>query len=293
MRETITAPRVFPRRPERPTLRAMNAQTEPSYRHPWPVRIWHWLNALAVTMLLLTGLLIFNIHPRLYWGEDGHAGMASFASLTASTHDKAAPRFDLQVGSHHWDVTGMMGVIDDEGNDVYVLIAAPFADFQFGATRTWHFAWAWVLVLCLIAYGLYLVIGGRFAAMLLPTRRDLSWRNIGHEFLQHLRFKRARGAAARRYNVLQKISYLIVVFILFPTIVLSGLTMSNAVTAAFPDLFTLFGGRQSARSVHFIAATLMLMFILVHLVQVLVAGFANSMGSMITGRYDIEREDSV
>jgi len=269
------------------------AAPQSMYRHPWPVRLWHWWNALAVTFLLITGLLIFNIHPRLYWGEDGHAGMAAVASLEATSLDKKAPRFELQLGSLHWDVSRWMGAIDDEGNDVYVMFAAMPSDFQFGATRMWHFAWAWTLVLSWIAYSLYLLVGKRFAWMLRPTRGDLSWGNIGHEIMGHLRLRRARGAAARRYNVLQKLTYLVVLFILIPAIVLSGLTMSNTVTAAFPDLFTLFGGRQSARTVHFIAASLMVLFVVVHVVQVLVAGFVNTLGSMITGRYTVPPEESV
>jgi thiosulfate reductase cytochrome b subunit len=269
------------------------APRQTMYRHPWPVRLWHWWNALAVTFLLITGLLVFNIHPRLYWGEDGHAGMPAVASLSATSLDKKAPRFELQLGSLHWDVSRLMGAIDDEGSDVYVMFAAPPTDFQFGATRTWHFAWAWMLALSWIGYALYLVAGRRLSLVLRPTRGDLSWRNVGHELVQHFFFRRARGAAARRYNVLQKMTYLLVLFVLIPVIVLSGLTMSNAVTAAFPDLFSLFGGRQSARTIHFVAASLMVLFVVVHVTQVLVAGFVNSMRSMITGRYTLPPEESV
>ena len=259
-------------------------------RHPWPVRLWHWTNALAVTLSLVTGLLIFNIHPRLYWGEDGHAGMPSILSLSVSDPDPKRPRFELQVGGHHWDVTDWMGVIDTEGNDQYVLVAATPADFQFGGTRIWHFMSAWILVTAWLVYALYVAVGGRLARVLWPTREDRSWRNLAYELRQHLLLRRARGEAAKRYNLLQKISYLAVVLVLMPALILSGLTMSNSVTAVFPDLFSLFGGRQSARSVHFIAAALLLGFVVVHLVQVLVAGFFNSMRSMLTGRYAIEAE---
>jgi len=274
-------------------MSATSASVRPQtiHRHPWPVRVWHWLTALAVIMLLITGALIFNVHPRLYWGEDGHAGMASILSLTAANPRAKTPQFELQLGPLHWNVTGAMGVVDDEGSDVYVLVAGLPADFQFGATRIWHFAGAWLLAGGAIAYGLYLVLGGRLLHMLLPTRQDLSTRNLLREIRQHLLFRRPRGAAARSYNVLQKMSYLAVVFAVIPTLILSGLTMSNSVTAAFPDLFVLFGGRQSARSIHFIAAVVLLLFIVIHIVEVFVAGFTNLFGSMITGRYVIERED--
>ncbi len=262
-------------------------------RHPWPVRAWHWINALAVTLSLMTGLLIFNIHPRLYWGEDGHAGMPAILSLSASDASAKTPHFDLQIGSHHWDVTGLMGLIDIEGSDQYTLIAAPPKDFQFGATRIWHFAAAWLLVTAWLIYGLYLVLTGRFARVLWPTREDRTFRNFKHELKQHVLLKRARGAAAERYNLLQKFSYVVVVTILMPILILSGLTQSNSVTAVFPHLFTLFGGRQSARSIHFLVAVLLLGFILIHVLQIFVAGFFNSMRSIITGRYVAPAEKPV
>jgi thiosulfate reductase cytochrome b subunit len=270
------------------STRTATTTAEIIVRHPWPVRLWHWTNALAVMLSLVTGLLIFNIHPSLYWGEDGHAGMPSILSLAVSDPDPNKPRFELRVGGRRWDVTGLMGVIDNEGSDQYVLVAAPPADFQFGGTRIWHFMSAWILVTAWLAYAVYVAAGGRLARVLWPTREDRSWRNLAYELRQHLLLKRARGQAAKRYNLLQKTSYLIVILVLMPTLILSGLTMSNSVTAVFPELFSLFGGRQSARSIHFIAAALLLGFVVIHLLQVLVAGFFNSMRSMLTGRYAIE-----
>jgi thiosulfate reductase cytochrome b subunit len=128
--------------------------------------------------------------------------------------------------------------------------------------------------------------------MLWPARAELTFASLGRELSQHLRLRRVHGEAARRYNLLQKLSYLVVIFGLIPLLIVSGLTMSNSVTTAFPDLFTLFGGRQSARSIHFIAAMLLLAFILVHVFQVFVAGFFNLMRSMITGRFAVEPEES-
>jgi thiosulfate reductase cytochrome b subunit len=261
------------------------------YRHPWPVRAWHWANAAAIVVLLMTGLLIFDIHPHLYWGEDGHEGVPAFVSLTGTNLDRPVPTTDLQIGSRHWDVTGLLGnVIDDGFGGKYLMVAAAPDDWQFGATRGWHFLFAWILGLSLPMYGLYLLWSGRLRKQMLPTRGELTLRSIGREIWQHLRLKRAHGESARHYNLLQKLSYLFVIFILIPALVLSGLTMSNAVTAAFPDLFTLFGGRQSARSVHFLSAMLLVLFVLVHVFQVFVAGFVNLMRSMITGRFVVDRE---
>jgi thiosulfate reductase cytochrome b subunit len=256
------------------------------YRHPLPVRLWHWLNAVAIAVLLLTGLLLFDIHPRLYWGDDGHVGMPAFFSISAADRNSPVLQTELQIGSHHWDVSGMLGLAVDDGFGAkdFLVVPAP-ADWDFGATRGWHFLCAWVLVIGSLLYAIYLFASGRLAAKWWPTRGEMSWRGVAREFWQHLRLRRARGEAARHYNLFQKLSYLVVVFVLLPALLLSGLTMSNTVTTAFPDLFLLFDGRQGARSVHFFAAMLMLAFILVHVFQVFVAGFYGLMRSMITGRY--------
>ena len=261
------------------------------YRHPWPVRIWHWANAAAVVVLLLTGLLVFDIHPRLYWGDDGHVGVAAFLSLSATDLDSAKPQTALKIGDRRWDVTGVFGsAIDDGFGGKYLLAAAAPRDWEFGATRGWHFAFAWIWALSFLLYGCYLLASGRLAKMLLPARNELTSQGIFREFWQHVRLKRTRGPAARSYNLLQKLSYLLVIFVLIPTLALSGLTMSNAVTAAFPELFSLFGGRQSARSIHFFAAMLLVLFVVVHVFQVFVAGFFNLMTSMITGRYVVDED---
>jgi len=261
------------------------------YRHPWPVRIWHWASALAVGVLLTTGILLFDVHPHLYWGDDGHEGMPAFLSFSGERLHEAVPRTGLSLGSHHWDTTGVLGkVIDDGFGGQYLLLFTPPDDWDFGATRGWHFAFAWILALSSIAYGLYLLASGRLFRLWMPTRGELRWRSIGREIWQHLRLRRPRGPAARHYNLLQKLSYLAVIFLVIPAIVLSGLTMSNTVTAAFPDLFHLFGGRQSARSIHFMAAMLLLLFIVVHVAEVFVAGFFKLMRSMITGRYIADPE---
>jgi len=273
------------------------AATEPTvlpdvdYRHPLPVRVWHWANAVGVLALLFTGFLVFDIHPHLYWGDDGHEGMPAFLSLTGTGLELPVPQTDLAIGDHHWNVTGWLGsVIDDGFGGHYLLAFSAPADWDFGATRGWHFAFGWLLSSSLLLYGVYLLASGRLRHRLLPVPRDLTLRNIGHEIAQHLRLRRTRGAAARDYNLLQKLSYLVVIFGLIPALILSGLTLSNAITAQFPDLFLLFGGRQSARSIHFIAASLLFLFILIHVFQVLVSGFFNLMRSMITGRFVVEKE---
>jgi thiosulfate reductase cytochrome b subunit len=263
------------------------------YRHPLPVRVWHWINAAAVVVLLMTGLLIFDIHPHLYWGEAGQEGEGAFLSLSGKHLEGTPPQTQLQIGHWHWNTTGLLGSVTDDGfGGKYLLVTAAPEDWQFGATRGWHFAFAWFLGLSLPLYGAYLLASGRLNRVLLPTRGDLKPRHVLYELWQHARLKRARGEASRHYNFLQKISYLVVLFVLTPAMVLSGLSMSNTVTATFPGLATLFGGHQSARSIHFIVAMLLLAFVLVHVFQVFVAGFVNMMRSMITGRFVVEREKS-
>jgi thiosulfate reductase cytochrome b subunit len=269
------------------------ARQQSDYRHPLPVCVWHWANAVAWVVLLITGLLIFDIHPHLYWGDDGHPGVPAFLSPSGTHLDGLVPETELQIGSRRWDVTGVLGSVIDEGDSgKYLLAFTPPDDWQFGATRGWHFMFAWVLGLSLPLYGLYLLLSRRLTNKLLPTRYDQTLRSFASEIWQHLRLKRARGESARHYNLLQKLSYLLVIFVLIPTIVVSGLTMSNAMTAAFPHLLVLFGGRQSARSIHFLTAMLLTLFVLVHVFQVFVGGFVNLTRSMITGRFVVDPEDS-
>lgn len=158
--------------------------------------------------------------------------------------------------------------------------------------RGMHFTFAWVLVVNGLIYFVCGLCSGHFRRKLLPTGEQLRLRRVLHEAREHLRLRAPRGEALREYNVLQKIAYLIVVFLLLPTMLLTGLTMSPAVTAAFPELFILFGGRQSARTIHFIGASLLVLFLLIHLVQIFRAGAANELRAMITGKLVIDPERS-
>jgi thiosulfate reductase cytochrome b subunit len=272
------------------------ALCERMYRHPLSVRLWHWVTVATCAGLLFTGFNILNVHPRLYWGEVGNAHTTPVIALESteaggprpSTHPTPAA---LRVGAHRWDVTGHLGTVLDAGEDgLYFMIVATPDSWQFGAMRAWHFACAWILFLTWACYSAYLLLGGRLRRTLLPGARQITARAIVQDLWDHLRLHRPRGEAARHYNLLQKMSYLIVLFGLIPLIVLSGLTMSNAVTARFPELYTLFGGRQSARTVHALCAMLLCLFACVHVVQVFVAGFINEVRSMITGYFEIPRQ---
>ncbi len=153
--------------------------------------------------------------------------------------------------------------------------------------RQWHFAFAWLLVLNALAYFAYAFWSGHFRKDLLPTPTDLT--HIPHEIVTHAKLQFPKGEAAKHYNALQKITYFTVVFILGPLIVLTGLTMSPTMDSAFPFLLWVFGGRQSARTIHFIVAFSFVGFFIIHIVMVLISGTWNNLRSMITGRYAIER----
>jgi thiosulfate reductase cytochrome b subunit len=154
--------------------------------------------------------------------------------------------------------------------------------------RDWHFLMAWLFVLNGAVYLVFGLLSGHLRHDLAPASDQLRPRHILSDIWDHIRLRVPRGDAARRYNVLQKLAYLIVIFLLLPTMILSGLTMSPAVTAALPVLFDLFGGRQSARTIHFLVANLVVVFVLVHVFEVVLAGLFNGMRSMITGRYLIK-----
>jgi thiosulfate reductase cytochrome b subunit len=151
--------------------------------------------------------------------------------------------------------------------------------------RRWHFLFAWLLVLNGLVYLLFGLFSGHIRRDLWARRRE--WRSIGHEIVQHAKLRFAKGEDARHYNVLQKITYLIVIFIMLPLIVLAGIAMSPGLNALFPQILSVFGGRQSARTIHFILAFGLVAFVIVHVVMVILSGFANNVRSMITGRYDL------
>ncbi|PRX10920.1 UNVERIFIED_ORG: thiosulfate reductase cytochrome b subunit [Martelella mediterranea] len=157
--------------------------------------------------------------------------------------------------------------------------------------RHWHFFFAWLFVINGTIYVVTSALCRHFSRDLAPTRAELSPRHLWREIVDHARLRFAKGEEARHYNALQKLTYLSVIFILLPLMVLTGLTMSPGIDAAFPWLPDIFGGRQSARTIHFITASLIVLFVVVHLVMVVLSGTWNNIRSMITGRYGIEQKE--
>ena len=260
-------------------------------RHSVVVRVTHWINAIALAFLLLSGLQIFNAHPDLYFGQQsdfGHAWLAMGAfSGGGALHGVT------KVGPAVFDTTGVLGASKVNG----VWTARGFPDWltippqQYLALgRRWHFFFAWVFAIngaILIATG---IVSRHLARDLAPTRDQLKPGHVLQEVWDHARLRFPRGEAAKRYNVLQKLAYLAVLLVLLPLMVLTGMTMSPSLDATFPFLVELFGGRQSARSIHFIVASLIVLFFLVHIAMVVLSGAWNNVRSMITGRYAIDVE---
>ena len=257
-----------------------------AYRHRLPTRIWHWVNAVTVFVMLMSGLMIFNAHPRLYWGEYG----ANFDRPWLMVGSTPTTGY-LQIGTVKLNTTGVIGRWKDSHARVQTRAFPYWATipsmYNLAAGRRWHLAFAWVLSLGLVAF-LFVSLWNRHVDRdLAPTADELKPSHVWHDIKQHARLRFPTGDAALNYNILQKFSYVAVIFALLPLMMLSGLTMSPGIDAAWPWLVDLFGGRQSARSIHFICAMMLLAFIAVHLVMVVLAGPLNEIRSMITGRFRI------
>ena len=263
------------------------------YRHTLLVRATHWINVLAISLLLMSGMQIFNAHPRLYFGQYGADADTPWFELAAKGPDDK-PQGVLRLDGLELNTTGVLGV--SKGPD-----GQPAArgfprwltlpnDQDLGTGRRWHFFLAWTLVINGLVYVAWGFASGHFRRDLAPTGADVKPRHIWRSIVDHARLKHPTGEEAKRYNILQKFAYLAVIVVLVPGIILTGLTMSPGIDAAFPWLLDLFGGRPTARSIHFMCANLIVLFVIVHVVEVFLAGVVNEMRSMITGRYVVPRE---
>jgi thiosulfate reductase cytochrome b subunit len=264
------------------------------YRHTLVVRLTHWTNLFCIALLLMSGLQIFNAHPRLYWGQYGADHDKAFIEVLAMGSDMDHLHGVTRIAGHPFDTTGVLGV-SPSADHTLVPRGFPrwatlpsFQDLAVG--RRWHFALAWLFVINGLIYLILGLFNRHFSRDLAPTRAQLRPSHILKDIWDHMRLKHPRGEAAKSYNVLQKFAYLAVIFVLLPLMILTGLTMSPGVDAVLPGLLDLFGGRQSARTIHFLSASGIVLFVLVHVVEVLLAGVINEIRSMITGRYVVPPE---
>lgn len=253
-------------------------------RHSLMVRITHWINVVCLTGLLMSGLQIFNAHPALYWGQAADFSRPLLAMDAEQKPDGSLVGTTTLLG-HRFDTTGVLGV--SAGDDGPLIRGFPSWATLPGPQwlamgRRWHFFFAWLFVLNGLVYLGWGLASGHFRRDLWPSSGQL--RQIGPTVAEHLRLHFPR---VRDYNILQKLAYL-VVLVLLALIVLAGLTMSPRLDAGLPFLVTLFDGRQSARTIHFLLAASLLAFVLIHLVMVVLSGLINNLRSMITGLYTID-----
>ena len=230
-------------------------------RHRLSTRVWHWVNAVTFFVMLMSGLMIFNAHPRLYWGEFGANQDPAWLQIGA-----VEGRGYLRVGGTSIDTTGVLGARTVGERTVTTAFpgwATLPSTYDLALARAWHLSFAWVFALGFLAYAL----------------ASLANRHLWRDVRRHLRLDFAHDG----YNPLQKLAYLAVLAVLVPGMILSGLTMSPAMNAGWPWLLDLFGGRQSARSIHFIFAGALVAFLVVHLAMVLLAGPIRGIGAMLTG----------
>ena len=253
-------------------------------RHRISTRLWHWTNALTLLIMLMSGLMIFNAHARLYWGDYGANDDKAWLVI-----DDVGNTGFVEFAGFRVETTGVLGIWTDSEGEVkrraFPHWATIPSSYDLQAARRWHFTFAWILAVTLTLYMLRSLWNGHVRKDLHIHKREWSPRHIWHDIREHAHLRFPTGEDARHYNILQKISYIGVIFILLPLIIFTGLTMSPAMNAGWPWLLDLFGGRQSARSLHFIAAFLLVAFFFVHIAMVILAGPVNEVRSMITGKY--------
>jgi thiosulfate reductase cytochrome b subunit len=230
-------------------------------RHHVLVRVTHWLIVLGFVALLVTGGEILTCHPRFYWGETGNLNMR--------------PAFTVPIPSSRGSVpTGYSFVLHDQN----------------GWGRYLHFEAAWIVILTSLLYGAFGFFQGHFWRNLVPNASDLMPKKLGNNIVRHLRFERPSEEDAWSYNALQRLTYLLVVFVLFPLMIWTGLAMSQAFGSVFPSAVTILGGLQSARTLHFFVAILLVLFLLIHVLMIFLAGLRKRVGPMITGRVTQQKE---
>jgi thiosulfate reductase cytochrome b subunit len=224
--------------------------------HSYSVRICHWINLIASVYLIWSGVHILLDFPELYWGNTGYRGYPA--------------AFRLEDWGLSWDEAGALG------------------DRRWG--RNYHFTFAWVFLVNGLVYVGWNLYTRHFHRRMLPARGELTVAHVQSEVRDHLRW-RWRGHRSRGgYGTIQKTSYLLLIFVFVPFMILTGVAQSPGYTAAMPVLLDLFGGRQSARTLHTIGTVLLVLFVAVHLLEIAAAGFFVRVRSMITGKEPVDTE---
>lgn len=259
------------------------------YRHTLPIRIMHWVNVICFTVLLMSGLNIFNAHPALNLGKSSYNGYAPVLEMKAVLQGGEL-RGRTNILGLEFDTTGLFGVSNNANNQPTQRgfpswMTLPSAQWL-SMARHWHFFFAWLFVINGISYVAYSFFIKHIQQDMAPKKTE--WAGIWQSIKDHSRFKHDPGEAAKRYNILQKLAYISVIFILLPLIILMGWAMSPFLNSLLPGWIDFFGGRQSARTIHFIVAWLLVAFIFIHVFQVIITGMWNNLRAMITGKFRID-----
>jgi thiosulfate reductase cytochrome b subunit len=234
------------------------------------VRTSHWVIAASVLTLAFSGFVILMAHPRLYWGKAGN--------------DLTPALVELPIGRNYKHGGWEPGTTFSGGAQPVVSRVRTYDIFnQNGWARSLHFLAAWFLVVTGLAYLVTGVVSGHLWRAIVPRGRDLTPRRVWADIRLHLRLPLPRAGGGPPYGVLQKLTYAGVMLVALPTMVLTGLTMSPAVTAAYPGLLDLFGGSQSARTLHFFMFAAIVLFIVVHVAMVVLTGFGRQIRAMTIG----------
>jgi thiosulfate reductase cytochrome b subunit len=252
----------------------------------------HWSNVIFVALLLMSGLNIFDAHPALYWDKSSYSGVPPVFEIEGRESKDGEVSGVTRILGHPFDTTGFLGA---SGGPEGELTARSFPSWLtipsshwLALARRWHFFFAWLLVINGIAFVAHAIVSGHVRRDLAPTRQDL--RSIGRSIIDHLRFRHPTGEASKHYNILQKSAYLAVIFFLLPLMILMGLGMSPALDALYPGWVDMFFGRQSVRTIHFVVAWALVLFVIIHVFEVIVTGLWNNLRSMITGYYRVKSE---
>lgn len=260
------------------------------YRHRIATRLTHWTWAIALFFLLLSGLQIFNAHPELYIGnQSGFEFENSVLSMRAMQAADGTVGGYTTVLGRSFDTTGVFGMSGPADNPSYRGFPAwatlpSYQDLSTG--RVVHFFFAWFFVAAFLVWFLSSLISGHLKRDILPSMEDI--RALPRSVADHLRFRFHHDG---RYNGLQKLAYATVLLVIFPLIIATGLTMSPGMNAAWPWLLDIFGGRQTARTIHFLCMAALVAFFLIHIFMVLAAGPLNEMRSIITGWYRTDKNN--
>ena len=257
------------------------------YRQSWWTRSTHWIWAICLFFLMLTGLQIFNAHPTLHIGlESGFEYDNAILDIGARQEGLATYTGYTKIFGYEFDTTGYLGVsgTDQEIRAFPAALTIP-SNRSLATGRVIHFFFAWLLVGTLVIWAVASAVSGHMRS-LVPTGRDLA--DLPRDVANHARL---RFHHTRDYNVLQKLAYGSVMFVALPLMILTGLSMSPSFNAMAPWLLDIFGGRQTARSIHFIMMIGLIGFFVVHMVMILAAGPINELRSIITGWYRIDPEN--